>query len=485
MKSKLSLTICFLLISVTCLQLLEWMLYNATKNSFDKTKRIIQGNDFVICNENIYPKEYFGSSQYCPINTSDIQRAMYDLVIGTTKESMNHSNIVYNVAEYTGIYKKLGIDMPRVLIVTMTSEKMSLSNENQYNLVDQINKEKLGHCGMDLLTINLPDTYRTRPSNVSKTNAKRSVKCIEEIYLMEYSHTFGKQYLHLAGVTGLDLGKIYKVWSYVSQQDGPWFIIHFGQELSLFGGLLKSEDVKLLIPYFLANPHALDAVLESFLQLHFPRCKLGDFTEASELCFYHANMVQLATDHSLFFMEKKYLDTTKLHTIKQTALFFQNKISASNEGIMKLNPVANIMSSFKEGTKQELTKTYKFQGHTVLSNVQQGDFIAVEFLQWIQLESYFIRIMSKDCRGLNIHVDLLPVSPYGVYLEDKRKYKYNFLEDGYIYVGTVNERCIAEGPIGSNVGWVTGIRIRFLRNHNTQILVKDLVFKLLTGVNNS
>ena len=58
-------------------------------------------------------------------------------------------------------------------------------------------------------------------------------------------------------------------------------------------------------------------------------------------------------------------------------------------------------------------------------------------------------------------------------------FRYHRLREGYIAVGRINDRCNGEGPLGSSFGNIRTIRIRVTSGHTHDIVLREVVFKVL------
>ena len=76
-------------------------------------------------------------------------------------------------------------------------------------------------------------------------------------------------------------------------------------------------------------------------------------------------------------------------------------------------------------------------------------------------------------------MDVLPLFPEKIDLSGTSLFEFRQRDDGFVTVGRVNDRAIAEGPLGDRFGKLRAVRLRVDQNHNQDVVINELIFKVL------
>ena len=315
-----------------------------------------------------------------------------------------------------------------------------------------------------------------------------------KLYL-DYAHLFlysslqnGKYYIHLEDDTAVDedfLGKIDEFREEVG--DFPWEMLEFST-LRFIGKMFRKSDLRDLAQ-LLFQEYYKDVTAEALLHQYISTKELS--------CMENFKISQNKSNRVNFCGQLRLVHRPSL---VQHVGFYSSWPGAEWTNVtdgncpvghepwpwMKvpiyINPSALISTSLVTDFPNTLETMYSRKGAFLCSPPKKGDTIDFTFTPTVKLEEFFIRTkhLSHPNKGFNTdtYVEILPLDPSKVDLTPSNLFKYSQIADGFIRVGRVNDRGIAEGLIGDQFGKVKQFRIHVTSDHHFDGMIKEMSVKL-------
>ncbi|KAF4801448.1 Calmegin [Turdus rufiventris] len=276
-----------------------------------------------------------------------------------------------------------------------------------------------------LEVISPPASYYPDFSNLKKTFGDsedrvrwRTKQNLDYSFLMLYAQPKGTFYLQLEDDIIAKPDFIESIKSFAAQQSPDWMILEFSQ-LGFIGKLFKSEDLPLIVEFF--------------------------------LMFYKDKPIDWLIDHLLWV---KVCNPEK-DTDKD---FGKNQLHKAHN-----NPPAKVDTSLTIYQQYTLEKVYKGQDCFWASSPVAGDYIRFTFLKPLKVEKYLFRSGNMEHPGdklFNTTVEVLPADETlrKELVANGSKFNYPATKDGYLKIGAF-ENGIAEGSINQSIGRIQAFRL--------------------------
>ena len=147
-----------------------------------------------------------------------------------------------------------------------------------------------------------------------------------------------------------------------------------------------------------------------------------------------------------------------------------------------VNPPARIFTSLKLHNVKALKNLYSMVDVLVAHPPIAGDVIYFNFTPPITIKEFFLRTKHTSYlqKGLNtgMYVEFLPLYPEQMKLKPTGLFKFSRMTPECVRVGRINDRGIAEGPIGNSFGKLCSLRILVTSSETYDVLIKELILKL-------
>ena len=144
-----------------------------------------------------------------------------------------------------------------------------------------------------------------------------------------------------------------------------------------------------------------------------------------------------------------------------------------------VNPPARISTTLKLYHPDAISKLYEMTDVLLAKPAKSGDVIYFNFTPSVTIEEFFIRTKHflYPNKGLSTGtlIEVLPLKSQQI---DQKQGGILKSYSGFITVGEVNDRGIAEGSLGENFGQLVSLRLLVTSNQSTDVLVKELILKL-------
>ncbi|XP_025961973.1 alpha-1,3-mannosyl-glycoprotein 4-beta-N-acetylglucosaminyltransferase-like protein MGAT4D isoform X2 [Dromaius novaehollandiae] len=276
-----------------------------------------------------------------------------------------------------------------------------------------------------LEVISPPDYYYPDLSNLKKTFGDsedrvrwRTKQNLDYSFLMLYAQPKGTFYLQLEDDIVAKPEYIQTIKNFVAEQSQEWMILEFSQ-LGFIGKLFKSEDLTLIVEFF--------------------------------LMFHKDKPIDWLLDHLLWV---KVCNPEK----DRDKDFGKNVLHKAHK-----NPPAKLDTSLRIFQQYTLEKVYEGNDCFWALAPVAGDYISFTFLEPLIVEKYLFRSGNIEHPGdklFNATVEVLPADEtVRKELVDKgSKFNYPATKDGYLKIGTF-ENGISEGSVNLSVGKIQAIRL--------------------------
>ncbi|NXL15665.1 MGT4B acetylglucosaminyltransferase, partial [Setophaga kirtlandii] len=373
-------------------------------------------------------------------------------------------NVIFG-QQRTGVSLVMGIptvkrEKQNYLIATLHSLLYQLSEEQREDCVMIIFVAEVSVHGKDSLAsfprevqsgvlevISPPASYYPDLSKLEKTLGDseervrwRTKQNLDYSFLMLYAQPKGTFYLQLEDDIIAKPDFIGSIKSFAAQQSHDWMVLEFSQ-LGFIGKLFKSEDLPLIVEFF--------------------------------LMFYKDKPVDWLIDHLLWVKmcnpEKDAVNINALfsHCMSEITFLYINQ-QDKDFGKMLLhkahnNPPAKVDTSLKIYKQYTLEKVYKGQDCFWALAPVAGDYIRFTFLNPLEVEKYLFRSGNMEHPGdklFNTTVEVLPADKTlrKELIHNGSKFNYPATKDGYLKIG-VFENGTAEGSISQAIGRIEAIRL--------------------------
>ncbi|NWT00720.1 MGT4B acetylglucosaminyltransferase, partial [Mionectes macconnelli] len=312
-----------------------------------------------------------------------------------------------------------------------------------------------------LEVISPPASYYPDLSNLKKTFGDsedrvrwRTKQNLDYSFLMLYAQPKGTLYLQLEDDIIAKPDYIASIKSFVAQQSQDWMILEFSQ-LGFIGKLFKSEDLPLVVEFFLMfyKDKPIDWLMDHLLWV-----KVCNPEKDATDCEQEKSKLRIRAKPSLFQHMGIYSSLAgKIQNLKDKD-FGKNVLHRAHK-----NPPAKVDTSLRIYQQYTLEKVYKGEDCFWASSPVAGDYISFTFLNPLKVEKYFFRSGNMEHPGdklFNTTVEVLPADEMqGKELSDTgNKFNYPTTNDGYLKIGAF-ENGIAEGSIDQSIGRILAIRL--------------------------
>ncbi|NXM67296.1 MGT4B acetylglucosaminyltransferase, partial [Serilophus lunatus] len=312
-----------------------------------------------------------------------------------------------------------------------------------------------------LEVISPPASYYPDLSNLKKTLGDsearvrwRTKQNLDYSFLMLYAQPKGTFYLQLEDDIVAKPDYIASIKSFAAQQSQDWMVLEFSK-LGFIGKLFKSEDLPLIVEFFLMfyKDKPIDWLIDHLLWT-----KVCNPEKDATHCELEKSKLRIRAKPSLFQHMGIYSSLPgKIQNLKDKD--FGNIVLHKAHN----NPPAKVDTSLKTYQQYTLEKIYKGEDCFWASAPVAGDYIRFTFLNPLEVEKYFFRSGNTEHPGdklFNTTVEVLPADKtQGKELIDNgSKFNYPATKDGYLKIGAFEDG-IAEGSINQAIGRIQAIRL--------------------------
>ncbi|NWT79397.1 MGT4B acetylglucosaminyltransferase, partial [Lanius ludovicianus] len=247
---------------------------------------------------------------------------------------------------------------------------------------------------------------------------------------------------------------IERIKSFAAQQSQDWMVLEFSQ-LGFIGKLFKSEDLPLIVEFFLMfyTDKPIDWLIDHLLWV-----KVCNPEKDATHCEKEKSKLRIRAKPSLFQHMGVYSSLAgKIQNLKDKD-FGKNLLHKAHN-----NPPAKVDTSLRIYHQYTLEKVYKGQDCFWASAPVAGDYIRFTFLNPLEVEKYLFRSGNVEHPGdklFNTTVEVLPADEMlrKELVDNGSKFNYPATKDGYLKIGAF-ENGIAEGSINRSIGRIQAIRL--------------------------
>ncbi|NXB64114.1 MGT4B acetylglucosaminyltransferase, partial [Struthidea cinerea] len=312
-----------------------------------------------------------------------------------------------------------------------------------------------------LEVISPPASYYPDLSNLKKTLGDsedrvrwRTKQNLDYSFLMLYAQPKGTLYLQLEDDIIATPDYIESIKSFAAQQSQDWIVLEFSQ-LGFIGKLFKSEDLPLMVEFFLMfyKDKPIDWLIDHLLWV-----KVCNPEKDAAHCEKEKSKLCIRAKPSLFQHMGVYSSLAgKIQNLKDKDFGKHLLHKAHN------NPPAKVDTSLRIYHQYTLEKVYKGQDCFWASAPVAGDYIRFTFLNPLEVEKYLFRSGNVEHPGdklFNTTVEVLPADEMlrKELVDNGSKFNYPATKDGYLKIGAF-ENGIAEGSINRSIGRIQAIRL--------------------------
>ncbi|NWS59553.1 MGT4B acetylglucosaminyltransferase, partial [Chunga burmeisteri] len=312
-----------------------------------------------------------------------------------------------------------------------------------------------------LEVISPPASYYPDLSNLKTTFGDshdrvrwRTKQNLDYSFLMLYAQPKGTFYLQLEDDIIAKPDYIQNIKNFAAEQSQEWMILEFSQ-LGFIGKLFKSEDLPLIVEFFLMfhKDKPIDWLIDHLLWV-----KLCNPEKDAVHCEKEKAKLRIRAKPSLFQHVGIYSSLAgKIQNLKDKD-FGKNVLHKAHN-----NPPAKVDTSLRTYQQYTLEKVYKGKDTFWASAPVAGDYISFTFLNPLKVEKYFFRSGNMEHPGdklFNTTVEVLPANEMlrKELIDNGSKFNYSASKDGYLKIGAF-ENGIAEGNISQSIGKIQAIRL--------------------------
>ncbi|NWH96402.1 MGT4B acetylglucosaminyltransferase, partial [Aegithalos caudatus] len=312
-----------------------------------------------------------------------------------------------------------------------------------------------------LEVISPPASYYPDLSNLKKTLGDsedrvrwRTKQNLDYSFLMLYAQPKGTFYLQLEDDIIAKPDYIESVKSFAAQQSQDWMVLEFSQ-LGFIGKLFKSEDLPLIVEFFLM--FYMDKPVD-WLMDHLLWVKVCNPEKDATHCETEKSKLRIRAKPSIFqHMGIHSSLAGKIQNLKDED-FGESVLHKAHN-----NPPAKVDTSLTIYQQYTLEKVYKGENFFWASAPVAGDYIRFTFLSPLEVEKYLFRSGNMEHPGdklFNTTVEVLPADETlrKELVDNGSKFNYPATKDGYLKIGAF-ENGIAEGSISQSIGRIQAIRL--------------------------
>ncbi|XP_068868816.1 alpha-1,3-mannosyl-glycoprotein 4-beta-N-acetylglucosaminyltransferase-like protein MGAT4D isoform X2 [Aphelocoma coerulescens] len=330
-----------------------------------------------------------------------------------------------------------------------------------------------------LEVISPPASYYPDLSNLKKTLGDsedrvrwRTKQNLDYSFLMLYAQPKGTFYLQLEDDIIATPDYIESIKSFAAQQSQDWMVLEFSQ-LGFIGKLFKSEDLPLIVEFFLMfyKDKPIDWLIDHLLWV-----KVCNPEKDSTHCEKEKSKLRIRAKPSLFQHMGVYSSLAgKIQNLKDKDFRKNLLLKAHN------NPPAKLDTSLRIYHQYTLEKVYKGQDCFWASAPVAGDYIRFTFLNPLEVEKYLFRSGNVEHPGdklFNTTVEVLPADEMLIkeLVDNGSKFNYPATKDGYLKIGAF-ENGIAEGSINRSIGRIQAIRLSVSSDSPVWAILSEVLIK--------
>ncbi|KFV05041.1 Alpha-1,3-mannosyl-glycoprotein 4-beta-N-acetylglucosaminyltransferase B, partial [Pterocles gutturalis] len=327
-----------------------------------------------------------------------------------------------------------------------------------------------------LEVISPPASYYPDLSNLKKTFGDsedrvrwRTKQNLDYSFLMLYAQPKGTFYLQLEDDIIAKPDYIQSIKSFAAKQSQEWMILEFSQ-LGFIGKLFKSEDLPLIVEFFLMfyKDKPIDWLLDHLLWV-----KVCNPEKDAIHCNKEKAKLRIRAKPSLFQHVGIYSSLAgKIQNLKDKDFGKNGLYKAHN------NPPAKVDTSLKIYQQYTLEKVYTGKDCFWASAPVAGDYIGFNFLKPLEVTKYFFRSGNTEHPGdklFNTTVEVLPADEVlrKELVNTGSKFNYPATKDGYLKIGAF-ENGIAEGSINPSIGKIQAIRLSVNSNSSVWAILSEV-----------
>ncbi|KFP24368.1 Alpha-1,3-mannosyl-glycoprotein 4-beta-N-acetylglucosaminyltransferase B, partial [Colius striatus] len=282
----------------------------------------------------------------------------------------------------------------------------------------------------------------------------RTKQNLDYSFLMLYAQPKGTFYLQLEDDIIAKSDYIQSIKNFAAKQSQEWMILEFSQ-LGFIGKLFKSEDLPLIVEFFLMfyKDKPIDWLIDHLLWV-----KVCNPEKDAIHCEKEKATLRIRAKPSLFQHVGTYSSLPgKIQNLKDKD-FGKNVLHKAHN-----NPPAKVNTSLRIYQQYTLEKVYKGENCFWASSPMAGDYISFTFLNPLKVEKYFFRSGNVEHPGdklFNTTVEVLPADEMlrKELIDNGSKFNHPATKDGYLKIGAF-ENGIAEGSINPSIGKIKAIRL--------------------------
>ncbi|NXA11211.1 MGT4B acetylglucosaminyltransferase, partial [Sapayoa aenigma] len=399
------------------------------------------------CEDGIFPNVIFGQ-----------QRTGVSLVMGIPTVKREKQN--YLISTLHSLLYELSEEQKEDCIIIIFVAEVSWHGKVQYADRKTMVFPREIQSGV-LEVISPPASYYPDLSNLKKTFGDsearvrwRTKQNLDYSFLMLYAQPKGTFYLQLEDDIIAKPDYIASIKSFAAQQSQDWMVLEFSQ-LGFIGKLFKSEDLPLIVEFFLMfyKDKPIDWLIDHLLW-----AKVCNPEKDATHCEGEKSKLRIRATPSLFQHIGIYSSLAgKIQNLKDKD-FGKNVLHRAHT-----NPPAKVDTSLKTYEQYTLEKIYKGEDCFWASAPVAGDYIRFTFLNPLRVEKYFFRSGNTEHPGdklFNTTVEVLPADEMQrkELVDNGSKFNYPATKDGYLKIGAF-ENGIAEGRINQSIGRIQAIRL--------------------------
>ncbi|XP_054248314.1 alpha-1,3-mannosyl-glycoprotein 4-beta-N-acetylglucosaminyltransferase-like protein MGAT4D [Indicator indicator] len=383
------------------------------------------------------------------------------------------------------------------LINTLHSLLYDLSEEQQNDcliiiLVAEVNAEYVNSVAESvkssfpkevqsgiLEVISPPASYYPDLSNLKKTFGDsedrvrwRTKQNLDYSFLMLYAQPKGTFYLQLEDDIVAKRDYIQSIKAFASEQSQEWMILEFSQ-LGFIGKLFKSEDLPLIVEFFLMfyKDKPVDWLIDHILWV-----KVCNPEKDAVNCEKEKAKLRIRAKPSLFQHVGIHSSLPgKIQNLKDKDFGVNVLHKAHN------NPPAIVNTSMKIYQQYTLEKVYKGKDCFWASAPVAGDYIHFTFLNPVKVEKYIFRSGNMEHPGdklFNTTVEVLPADEMlrKELVDNGSKFNYPATRDGYLKIGAFADG-IAAGRVNQSIGKIEAIRLSVHSDSPVWAILSEVLIK--------
>ncbi|XP_053922101.1 alpha-1,3-mannosyl-glycoprotein 4-beta-N-acetylglucosaminyltransferase-like protein MGAT4D isoform X2 [Cuculus canorus] len=347
-----------------------------------------------------------------------LMNTLHSLLYEVSEEQKNDCLIIIFVAE---------VDVEYVNSVAQ-SVKTSFPREIQSGMLEVISP---------------PASYYPDLSNLKKRFGDsedrvrwRTKQNLDYSFLMLYAQPKGTFYLQLEDDIIAKSDYIQSIKNFAAEQTQEWMILEFS-ELGFIGKLFKSEDLPLIVEFFLMfyKDKPIDWLIDHLIWV-----KVCNPEKDAIHCEKEKAKLRVRAKPSLFQHVGVYSSLAgKIQNLKDKD-FGKNVLHKAHN-----NPPAKVYTSLSIYQQHSLEKLYEGKDFFWASAPVAGDYISFTFLNPVKVEKYFFRsgnVEHPSDKLFDTTVEVLPADEMlrKELLDSGSKFNYPATKDGYLKIALAEDK---------------------------------------------